>query len=326
MEKSSDARPETSWPAVPGVRDPGMESHHEEARRTSAYTPTSTAYTGNGCRAWTVTANELETAIKDRIVSQRASASYDAEVRALLMETQEFARGAADAVGSAADRVASLESKFSTQVRLLSRAEYEGLDEEPFFDELKKVQQQPNATREEVEKAEEFARSREETWERLTGMIDETRNLAETWDRVGLEERRILLDWWVLDVLIVLEPVPGMRRAIQKTAIVTLRSTPDAPKCFVMGRQLASASEISSRTQASSSTDSRAASTSLTCVATTPVDSGPDTILPSAQPHGRERAAPRRRAPSRARAAPRGSPSSPAPPPRSAAAPAAWFA
>ena len=54
------------------------------------------------------------------------------------------------AIGSAADRVESLESNFSTQVRLLSRAKSDGLDEEPFLDELKKVQQQLNAAREEV--------------------------------------------------------------------------------------------------------------------------------------------------------------------------------
>ena len=42
-----------------------------------------------------------------------------------------------------------------------------------------------------------------------------------------------------------MRPIWGMRRANQKTAIVTLRSAPDEPKYFVMGRQLASANEIS---------------------------------------------------------------------------------
>jgi hypothetical protein len=57
--------------------------------------------------------------------------------------------------------------------------------------------------------------------------------------------------------MIVLEPIPGTKRANLKSAIVTLRSARDAPKYFAVGRQPDSASDSSSRTHSSSSTNSR---------------------------------------------------------------------
>jgi hypothetical protein len=82
---------------------------------------------------------------------------------------------------------------------------------------------------------------------RISGVIDETRNLADVWDEGGLDERRTLLDSWVLDVLIAVEPTPGMKKANEKTVIVTLRSAPDAPRYFMIGDP-SSARPTSSRT------------------------------------------------------------------------------
>ncbi len=99
-------------------------------------------------------------------------------------------------------------------------------------------------------------------WDRLSKVIDETRNLAETWDKVGLDERRLLLDWWVLDVQIVVEPIEGMKKANEKTAIVTLRSDPNASRYFGLGNRLSKADSSSPRTNASSSDSDAADSTS----------------------------------------------------------------
>jgi hypothetical protein len=57
------------------------------------------------------------------------------------------------------------------------------------------------------------------------------------------EERKILFDYWVEDVLIVVQRVPGKKRANQKTAIVTLRAAPNAPKYFALGGQPGSRSK-----------------------------------------------------------------------------------
>jgi predicted metal-dependent hydrolase len=52
----------------------------------------------------------------------------------------------------------------------------------------------------------------------VSTVISETRNLADAWPSLGEEERKILLDYWVYDVQIIVEPVPGKRRANTKTA------------------------------------------------------------------------------------------------------------
>jgi multidrug efflux pump subunit AcrA (membrane-fusion protein) len=215
-----------------------------------------------------VTAHDIETSIKDLILTQRASTTYETEVRALLMEKEQFQQSAAGAIREAEERIASAEAEYKNQVRLVAKAQARGLPDEPFFDEMARIQQQIAAALADLEQAEEFARSRELAWERLEKVINESRNLAETWDRVGLSERRILLDWWVLDVMIVVEPIPGMRRANHKSAVVTLRSAPDAPRYFAVRRQLESASDNSSRTHSSSSTNSRDVSASPTWDAT----------------------------------------------------------
>ncbi len=78
------------------------------------------------------------------------------------------------------------------------------------------------------------------------------------------------------------EPIEGMKRANNKSALVTLRSAPDAPKYFSVGRQLPSASESSSRTHSSPSTKSRPTSTSPISDTTPGGVSAPEAILPSA--------------------------------------------
>ena len=218
----------------------------------------------HGCKQYNISADELEQALKDLIVRERTSDEYERDVRAILQEKEGFKANAREAVAVAEARVDSLSAEYRRVVRLATAAGERGLDEEAFFDELQRIQQMMAAARRELEEAQEFARSRQLAWDRLTSVIDETRNLAATWDKVGLEERRVLLDWWVLDVLIVVEPIPGMKRANNKTAIVTLRTAPDAPRYFPVGRQLSSSSDdlISEMTHSSSSTASRARSAS----------------------------------------------------------------
>jgi hypothetical protein len=46
--------------------------------------------------------------------------------------------------------------------------------------------------------------------------LGQTRNPAGTWDAVSLEQRRTICDWWVLDVLISVEPLEGRKRANQE--------------------------------------------------------------------------------------------------------------
>jgi hypothetical protein len=128
------------------------------------------------------------------------------------------------------------------------------------FEELARLSQKLTAGRKELQVAEQFASERQLPWERIAAAIDETRNLAATWDAVGLEERRVLFDWWVLDLMIAVEPLEGYKRANQKYAIVTLRSAPDAPRYFTFGRDLTSTASTSARTNGSRSAANDASS------------------------------------------------------------------
>jgi len=60
----------------------------------------------------------------------------------------------------------------------------------------------------------------------LSKLIDETRNIGDTWDELDDPGRKTNLDYWVYDVLLVVEPIPGMKKANKKTALVTLRTAP----------------------------------------------------------------------------------------------------
>lgn len=115
-----------------------------------------------------MTARELEALIKDLIVTQRAAAGCEAEIHDLLTEKDAFQKGAADSIAAAGERVASLESQYKGKVKRISWAESRGLLIEPFEDEVLQANQQLNTARAELEQADEFARSREVAWERLS--------------------------------------------------------------------------------------------------------------------------------------------------------------
>ena len=74
-------------------------------------------------------------------------------------------------------------------------------------------------------------------------------------------------------MLIAVDPIPGMKKANEKTAIVTLRSAPDAPRYFTIGDP-SSARPSSSRTDGSASDRNARSNASLASA---------DSTRPSAQ-------------------------------------------
>ena len=74
-------------------------------------------------------------------------------------------------------------------------------------------------------------------------------------------------------MLIAVDPIPGMKKANAKTAIVTLRSAPDAPRYFTIG-DTSSARPTSSRTDGSASDRDARSNASL---------ASDESTLPSAQ-------------------------------------------
>jgi hypothetical protein len=78
---------------------------------------------------------------------------------------------------------------------------------------------------------------------------------GEAWPTLGEEERKVLLDYWVYHVQVIVEPIPGMKRANVKSAEVVLRTAPYDPKFFALNRQGPSAAASSDLTDSSDSTD-----------------------------------------------------------------------
>nr|WP_230981081.1 hypothetical protein [Gemmatimonas groenlandica] len=94
----------------------------------------------------------------------------------------------------------------------------------------------------------------------MHAVIDESRNIGDLWESSSLEQRSMILDYWVLDVLIVVRPVANMPRANHKAALVTLRTAPKAPYLLSLGEDLteieSAAADSSARTSESASDNS----------------------------------------------------------------------
>ncbi|HYD52107.1 MAG TPA: recombinase family protein [Gemmatimonadaceae bacterium] len=210
-----------------------------------------------GCKVWNVDAEELERKIRDLIVAERTSGEFEADIRELILERNQFRKGAAQAVEQSRKELARAERAYDRLVEIVKKTHgSEDEDDDSLVAAMKDAKAAVKEARKNLEEAERFARSKEDAWTALSGIISESRNLIAAWDRADDDGRKILFDYWVYDVMIVVEPIEGMKRANRKTAVVTLRTAPHSPKYFEMGGQLsaASADSISSDTQASSST------------------------------------------------------------------------
>lgn len=209
-----------------------------------------------GCKVWYVDAEELETGIKDLIIEQRGSKEFEDLVREEILKRDEFRKRADEAVTAAREEVVRLERQNKQLARSLAvLSANDDFDIAEFEKEARPVQQQLAAARVQRKDAEKFAGSREEAWERLSAIIDETNNLGEAWPTLTEEERKVLLDYWVYHVEIVVEPIPGMKRANEKSAVVVLRTAPYDPKFFALNGQGPSAAAISDLTDSSDSAD-----------------------------------------------------------------------
>ena len=217
-----------------------------------------------GCKVWYVDALELEDGIKDLIARERGSVEFEELVRQEILERDAFRKQADQAVATAEEELVTLErqnKKLAQTLRVLSANE--DFDITEFEAQAKPVQQKVAAARAALRDAEKFAASREAAWERVASIIDETRNLAEAWPTLGEPGRKALLDYWVYNVQIVVEPIPGMKRANEKFAVVTLRTAPNDPRFFALDGQGVRAAASSDLTDSSGSTDDREASASF---------------------------------------------------------------
>lgn len=209
------------------------------------------------CKVWYLDAEELETGIKDLIIKERGSREFEDMVRREIQDRDERRKQADAMVTSAKRSVEEAEAQNARLAKSLARLTLlEGFDADAFEASAKEVHQKLTAAKKELEEAKSFASTHEKAWERLSAIIHETRNLGHAWPSLTEEERKVLLDYWVYHVEIVVEPEPGKVRPSRRYAIVTLRTAPKDPRFFALNGQEASASVSSDLTDASDSTAS----------------------------------------------------------------------
>jgi hypothetical protein len=93
---------------------------------------------------------ELEDAIKDLIIRERTTEGYEDEVRMLLLQKEEFRKGAAEATAAARIELDALETEQRRLVEFITKAVSRGLDHEPFLEKLDVLQQRIRAAQGEV--------------------------------------------------------------------------------------------------------------------------------------------------------------------------------
>ena len=219
------------------------------------------------CSVWSIDAAEIEDKVKDLIVRERASEEFATHVRQVLLDRDERRKDAQRHVDDAKATVAVREQKFRALARTASRLAEQGLEvseDDALMRELAAAKRQIQAAKSDLSEAERFAASVEDAWAKLEAIIHETKNIAQVWDLCSAEDRAAILDYWVLDLLVVVERVPGKRRANIKTAVVTLRTSPHVPRDFDISSGASSAARradsISARTDSSGSTAKRSRS------------------------------------------------------------------
>jgi hypothetical protein len=187
-----------------------------------------------GCKVWYVDAEELETKIKDLIVQQRSSKEFENEVKELILQRDQHREAADNAVAHAKASVAQCEREYKRAVKISVAITGAEDGDEVLVEAAKTARRALEEAKNQLAEAEKFSRSKEDAWERVSAIIHETRNLAAAWKKASPQQRKVLLDYWVLDVQIVVEPIPDMLRANRKTAVVTLRTAPGTPLFFAL--------------------------------------------------------------------------------------------
>lgn len=224
-------------------------------------------YSAHGCKQWVVHAHELEDSLVGAIGRVRGSEDYEAQLKDLILARDNHRRAARDAVRRTEAEVGKLEAELGSLVKSISLTAGDDEELKGMLDkQAEPVKRQLAAARADLEECNAFAVSKEETWAAVSELICETENLASLWSSLEDEDprRKTLFDYWLLDLLIVVEPVPGKKRLNHKSAGARLASIPASPRYVSLGDGSARACSISSRTDDSCSTGTQFPSATAT--------------------------------------------------------------
>lgn len=219
-----------------------------------------------GCKVWCIDAESLERTVVDLIALARCSPEYVEAVKVVLADGMKLQAASEATVDQARRQLAAADAEYGRLARMAARI---GDDDGAFVEQAKAAKQRREAAAKALQAAERDAERLQHTRVRIEDIVVETRTMVAAWDRLAPEERAILLDYWVLGILVFVEPVPGRRRLNRKYAVVELRSVPgpivvelDQPGGDSGLGGDSSASSSSRRTGSSASSSRRARSAS----------------------------------------------------------------
>ncbi|MBY0491116.1 MAG: recombinase family protein [Gemmatimonadaceae bacterium] len=227
---------------------------HPEARQ---------AYDEAGCKVRYIVAEDLETRVKDAICSHRLTPEFMQSLREVALK-QSTGANRDVALAAVSKQVTDTTRRYQNCYKLvmLQFDHGEVPADDPMHDELRKLRAELSAAKDKLKalEASSTAKSPEQKSARIEELLQSSSFLERAWSKMSIERQKALFDYWVDHVLIVVDEIPGYKRANLKTAIVDLAILPNDPVQLNLetgARYLRSAASISSSTSGDSSSNRR---------------------------------------------------------------------
>src|SRR5690606_11101417 len=118
-------------------------------------------------------------------VLPRSTDEFQSLVRDMILERDNLRKHADESVEAAQQELEKREASYRRHANIAAEhadTDDESFDDDPIVETLLAAKRSVRVAKAKLEEAERFASSRENAWERLSGIIDETRNLAAAWD------------------------------------------------------------------------------------------------------------------------------------------------
>jgi len=208
-------------------------SYYRHVCKRTALTPeTYERMLAAGCISKRLPTDMVEEAIRDLLVKQRTGKDYVKHLRAIHTQMLEAVENGQEEVARAEAEVLKLKRKQATLLDLASdqedRATAASLVAK--YNALKTKIQEAEY---EVERKQIAAASTKDMWRALEGCMNETEDVLEAWDKLGVEARLAVVRWWVLsiDVLLPENPPKFNCPVVLK---VYLRTLPEIPQTVIL--------------------------------------------------------------------------------------------
>lgn len=191
----------------------------------------------HGCKHWRIDADTFEEQVMRLILEQRTSPTFVDHLNRVINDRSDLEADAARKRRRAEGELRRLVELQKQTSKNMTQAQIRGLPDAVFWESLEQINRQMAEVQKARDEAIELEKVANSAWDSVRELIDETRNLEAIWKSGDFIKRRQILDWWVRDILIVVDHEPGKLRAKSKHALVFLRTAPtEALDMLVGGR------------------------------------------------------------------------------------------